>query len=233
MLPGLVDIREQYPLAQVSHSFDISPYSTSNIGKYAEGTLEIAEKLGYKHPLIPHAQQHMPWTMSTDFVITLQNNDGSKSLLAISVKQDEEIKKKRTSQLLQIEQAYWIAQSVEWLLITPSLSLPSVRRTVRMAMSWAIAKSPQQVVKESHLYFCKSLVPLFDGKSLSSCLAMLQSAINEPLHYLQQIFWQAVWKGFIPIDLNEPLQFSSEIRIISQEAFISQNPILARRSAWA
>lgn len=232
MLPNLVDIREQYPLSLDSHPLDISPYCSSALNQYADGTLAIAEQLGFKHPVLTNGLDKMPWTMSTDIVSTYLENNGIKNLLPISVKYDTNIKDKRTIQLLKIEQSYWDKQNHEWLLITPSQSELSVRLTVRKAMPWAIPKSPDRVAQESHLMICQNLVSEFSGQSLKQCLLLLQSCIDQPLHYIQGVFWQAVWKGLLPIALNNPLQFSAPIRMLSTEEFISQNPVLSRRSLW-
>ena len=80
---SVVDIREQYPLE-------------------LEDTLKIADHLGYKHP---HDRKT---SMTTDFLVTYREKDGTKTYKAYSVKASKEIlQNDRTVEIQRIEMAYW------------------------------------------------------------------------------------------------------------------------------
>lgn len=80
---SVIDIREQYPL-------DL------------EDTLKIADHLGYKHP---HDRKT---SMTTDFLVTYREEDGTKTYKAYSVKASREnLQNDRTVEIQRIEMAYW------------------------------------------------------------------------------------------------------------------------------
>lgn len=80
---SVVDIREQYPLE-------------------LEDTLKIADHLGYKHP---HGRKT---SMTTDFLVTYQEEDGTKTYKAYSVKTSRKVlQDNRTVEIQRIEMAYW------------------------------------------------------------------------------------------------------------------------------
>lgn len=93
---AVVDIREQYPLTRVD-------------------TLFIAENKGFKHPTDPKSQ--IPIVMTTDFLITLSNSEGT-THVARTIKPSEELENERTIEKFEIERSYWEQQGVDWGIIT-------------------------------------------------------------------------------------------------------------------
>ncbi len=89
----VLDIREQYPLLPVTE------------------TVEIAERLGIRHPRDPVSR--FPYVMTTDFVITTRRGD-----MARSVKLSSEFERPRVLEKLEIERCYWEKRGVEWRLVT-------------------------------------------------------------------------------------------------------------------
>lgn len=119
-LPGLQDLREQYPL-------DL------------EETLAIAQQLGIVHPTDP--KSHEPCVATTDFLLTFR--DGSREFdRALAIKPAGDLASERVLQKLEIERIYWSARNVDWRILTdkelpralvknmrwllPHLDLPSV-----------------------------------------------------------------------------------------------------------
>ncbi|PCH58585.1 MAG: hypothetical protein COC19_08365, partial [SAR86 cluster bacterium] len=86
------DIREQYPLLPLDE------------------TLEIAKKLGVKHPSFG-GSQHI---MTTDFLIT----KSSGHLVAIQVKPLKELESSRTLEKLEIEREYWRRRDIPFHIVT-------------------------------------------------------------------------------------------------------------------
>ncbi len=95
--PYVTDIREQYPL---------SP---------KEDTLEIARRLGIKHPKNPKTGE--PVMMTTDLLVT-RSKDGKSWLEAYDVKPYKRSQHKRVKDKRLIEEAYWKNQGVPLTLLT-------------------------------------------------------------------------------------------------------------------
>ena len=96
-LPGLKDIREQYPLLEL------------------EETLAIADQLGIAHPTDPKSQE--PCVATTDFLLTLQ--DGVREIdTAIAIKPAADLASERVLEKLEIERVYWSARGIDWRILT-------------------------------------------------------------------------------------------------------------------
>lgn len=95
-LPGLKDLREQYPLE-------------------LEETLAIADQLGIVHPTDPKSQE--PCVATTDFLLTFQ--DGLRELEgAIAIKPAADLASERVLEKLEIERVFWSARNIDWRLLT-------------------------------------------------------------------------------------------------------------------
>jgi hypothetical protein len=92
----VIDIREQFPLP-------------------LEVTLEIAGRLGIKHPTNPMTQE--PADMTTDFLVD-ELADGIAILKARAVKPAADLNNSRTIEKLEIERTYWHEQGVDWGIVT-------------------------------------------------------------------------------------------------------------------
>lgn len=89
-LPGVVDIREQYPL-------------------HPAATIEIASRLGLQHP----AYKGELKVMTTDFLVTF----GTGQQTAVNVKPSTNLDR-RTIEKMDIERTYWTERGVNWTLFT-------------------------------------------------------------------------------------------------------------------
>lgn len=100
------DIREQFKLQHEGVEDEFlrdSPHAT--------GSVEIAESLGLKHPIIRIGK---PLTMSTDFLV---NRRGA-ALLAVHVKYEKDLSDARNAELRRIESEYWRQRGAEFLVFT-------------------------------------------------------------------------------------------------------------------
>ncbi|PRS29062.1 heteromeric transposase endonuclease subunit TnsA [Bacillus sp. RJGP41] len=93
---SVVDIREQYPLTR-------------------EDTWFIANEKGMKHPTDPKSQ--IPIVMTTDFLITIKNAEGTKHV-ARTVKPSKELENVRIIEKFEIERTYWENRGIDWGIIT-------------------------------------------------------------------------------------------------------------------
>lgn len=92
--PSIIDIREQFPLDP-------------------EKTLNIANRLGIKHPAFKGVFQ----VMTTDLLIDIELN-GKIITRAVSIKYREELENPRVIEKQELERRYWEGEQVEWFLFT-------------------------------------------------------------------------------------------------------------------
>lgn len=89
---SVIDIREQYPLP-------------------LQKTLEIANRLGIKHPTDPKSKE--PAVITTDFLVD-ELVDGSRIVKARTVKKEEELNSNRVIEKFEIERTYWHENGIDW-----------------------------------------------------------------------------------------------------------------------
>ncbi|WP_371365930.1 Transposon Tn7 transposition protein TnsA [Sporomusa rhizae] len=92
-----IDIREQFPLLEF------------------EETIKIAEKIGITYPR--DRETDFPIVMTTDFLLTIQNEDGI-CYVARTVKPSSELDKKRVMEKFEIERRYWAERNIDWGIVT-------------------------------------------------------------------------------------------------------------------
>jgi len=227
MLTNLVDIREQFPLAQESCQHELSTYQHRDSYQLFPGTLEIAKKLGIKHPMSTGGGISDTWVPSTDLLLTIEGADGTLELLAVAIKERGELDERRKKELLQLEREYWLARDVTWLLITPDQYDQRVALLLRMTMPWALGDS----VSSADLQISAKAARECHGRPLSHLLNKLAILFGD-IDRGQRAFWQSVWSTNIPLDLRRGWRPHLPITLLNSETFRSLNPVAARRSAW-
>lgn len=227
MLPGIDDLREQFPLSLDTAHHELCDYYPGSILQIFPGTQDVATQLGYKHPKATGKGKATPWVMSTDLLLVLKRPNGRLELLAIAYKTTEELKNRRTKQRLEIEQAYWQARDVKWLLITPDQFDRRVGLTLRRIAPWALGLP----VPTRELSLVASIASSQPELSLTSLLRHLSTVTGE-MESAQRALWQAVCLGYLPIDLTCGWRPHLPLKHLPQPAFLAQNPIAMRRSAW-
>lgn len=230
MLPGVIDLREQFPLAHDEHAPELTAYQVDGSGQGAPGTLQIADDLGHRHPTVRKGDTHEPWVMTTDFVLTLKNRIGRTELLAISVKAVEDLSNDRKLQLLRIEREYWRRQDVFWLLLTPELYQALVANAVRVGMPWTVG---QPDVGDTLQTACSAMATDIRGLTALQFLNLMGGRLGLDRHAAQCVMWQCIWSGSLPINLARPLRLNEPLELLTPDAFWRQNPIASRRTAWS
>ena len=227
MLPNLKDIREQFPLSADSSRHELADYtSDAPTGKFP-GTKEICEQLGFSHPAISNNGKSADWIPTTDMLLLLQSCRGPLELLAISVKPNEQFTNGMRKSLA-LEQAYWDARQVSWLLITPEQFDKRIALTLRCSAPWALGEK----VREEDKTKATSLTSRHIGRSLTYILQTISSNLGGDMDRAQRAFWQAVWCGDITLDLRRGWRPHTSVSLLPVHAFWEQNPIASRRSAW-
>jgi len=228
LIPGLVDLAEQFPISQDSASHDLSRWKVGCGLTQFPGTLEIAEKLGIKHPELKDGDETHIWTSTTDLLLVVRNQRGSLVLLAVSCKPSSTLTK-RAKELLRLEKTYWKLRGVEWLLITPEQYEKSVGLTLRRSSPWGF----DEPAKISEIQTVCKVVRSAPWYTYSDIVQHLTYRFGgeEHRHEAQRALWQAVWRGLLPVDLRRGWRPHQPLALISREMFASFNPILVRRSA--
>lgn len=233
MLPGLLEEREQFPLQTGLH-LGLDEHGYERIFDPFSGTEVIAKKLGYRHPRHRDlGSAKALWVMSTDLLLVqVSDTDkvGKKKYLAVSVKQFNDIHKKRVRELLLIEKMYWNWQGIPWLLITEETYDDQVRQSLMKFSAHAFGLDP---LPETLLTKIAKIVLAKCQGLLASRLDSIQATLNCNLQTAQAGFWQAVWKGLIPVNLAKVGWPTNPVEIISARDFWLQNPIVSRRSSWS
>ena len=223
------DLREQFPLALDSHPVERMAYEPNAVPTWTPGTLEIAHELGIKHPVTRGQGKVAHWVLTTDLVLTLQMPNGRRSLVALAVKPESELKNKRTLEKLQIEREYWVRQEVTWLLITQEMINRETAETIKACMPWVLSPVDRT---ESLPSVLGGLVDELNGLNYTSAFRLLALRLQVTGPEAQTLFWRGVWAGVIRLDLSVPLRPASKVKILSIRAFREQNPVAMRRTAW-
>lgn len=226
-LKNLVDLTEQFPLSLEGGQHEMAAYRADTPPSRHPGTLEIAKRLGYKHPKSNEKGLSSEWVMTTDFLLVLQTSLKGLELFAVAFKPKGDLKNKRTKQLLEIEREYWLARGVTWLLITPELFDKQVALRLRDTMPWALGNT----VSENDLLYASSVTHELQGHSLTYILEQLTARFGDDDH-AKRAFWQSVWCGKIPLDLRRGWRPHLPVTLLPIDAFLSLNPIASRRSSW-
>lgn len=102
---GIVyDIREHFPLFNLEET--------------------IKDKADLRFDLFKDPNSGVPYILSTTFLITIRNSDGSFKYVARSVKSS--LEKKLSLERLEIERRYWTAKGIEWGLVTDK-EIPAIK----------------------------------------------------------------------------------------------------------
>lgn len=227
MLPGVVDIREQFPLALERGPHELGLYSAEHITGVFPGTVEIFQAAAAKHPELKHHGDAELWRLTTDLLVT-RRIDGIWSLLAVSVKPGVDGLSPRARELLLLEQQYWQARGVSWLLLTPGQYDARVGKCLQRTAPWVI--SSEQVDQESRGQ-CAAAVADLVGIPLNRVLMSVAAIFSGEMAEAQQLFWQSVWHGQLLLDLRRGWRSEEPIELLSSEEFAQLNPLWSGRSA--
>jgi hypothetical protein len=209
---NIVDIREQFPLFPVP------------------ALQAIASSKGIKYPL--YVGTDVPFVMTTDFVITIREPDGSTRLVARTVKPHQEVTSGedllRTWEKLEIEEEYWRAQGVGWNVVTEQ-NLPT---TVTRNLEWLRKGGPiHDRWEDEHVcgHFIAELIRAqYFGWTLGKTLRHVSGRLMTPYETCAQMFRYVVWQKLISIDLMQPISITGpfpEIKVLESplsESYISE-----------
>lgn len=227
MLPNLDDAVEQCRLDTEDAPHILTTYGYGKPWDLFPGTQTIAAKLGIKHPMVRDGHSIGPWVPTSDLVLIFKNRRGACDALALAFKPKGWNKHRRTIELLSLEQQYWSAREVPWLLITPELYDHRVALTLCRIAPWALGDATSFEDRQVVASVARELV----GHSVTSVLHRSAEFLGS-LETAQRALWQAVWCGELPVDLRRGWRPQIPLHFISHSEFTDLNPIASRRSAW-
>lgn len=191
----VIDIREQYPLFP------------------REKTQAIATSNGIRHPVYPGSS--VPLVMTTDFLLTVRQLDGSEKLVARSVKYTKELSGKdplRTLEKLKIEKLFWNSQGIDWNIVTEERFTPNLVKNLGLLRNYS--SLPRALLEQSlQTDFIQFLVeyrpyPL----NAAECLRKIASRMHINYQDAKNIFLYLAWNKRLIFDLSKaPIQMQSTI----------------------
>lgn len=184
--PEVLDIREQFPLLPVP-------------------TLQsIAHALSIRYPVYPGTK--VPFVMTTDFLLTITQPDGSTRLAARTIKYTESLKTskglERTLEKFQIERAYWADRGVDWNIVTEKdLPTPLIQNLDWLRKSATLQRHLQQrPLIES---FLEEMTRVREYPwSLERALRHIAGVLFIPYADAKAMFMHLVWHKQIFMDLT-------------------------------
>lgn len=194
--PEVLDIREQFPLLPVP------------------ALQSIAHALSIRYPVYPGTK--VPFVMTTDFLLTIKQPDGSTRLAARTIKYTESLKPskglERTLEKFQIERAYWNDRGVDWNIVTEKdLPTPLIQNLDWLRKSATLQRHLQQrPLIES---FLEEITRVREYPwSLDRALRHIAGVLFIPYADAKATFMHLVWHKQILLDLTaERLSMKSAV----------------------
>lgn len=195
---AVTDIREQFPLDLLE-------------------TRAIAYELGIKHPTAPFT--HNPMVMTTDFVITVEQNTESREI-ARTIKYTKDIDK-RTLEKLEIERIYWRNRGISWAIVTEKdIDLVAVEN-IKWLHACRNRESLTSEITDQHLQACFFLMSQSFAKE-SPFLYQIASFCDSVLGLSKgqgiKIFRNLAANQMFNIDITQPLNPRKRLYLLPQNS---------------
>ncbi|WNS75657.1 TnsA endonuclease C-terminal domain-containing protein [Bacillus sp. DTU_2020_1000418_1_SI_GHA_SEK_038] len=141
----VVDIREHYPLLDL------------------EDNIQHKSDLNFK--LFTDKDSGYPYTLSTNFLITINRADGVNLHLARSIKMASELEKKKTLERLEIERRYWTEKGIDWGVVTQKEISNVLAKNIEWVHSCLYSYAERGFTQDELIYLGTSLIErLVDAK---------------------------------------------------------------------
>ena len=116
-----------------------------------------------------------------------------------------------------LEKTYWAQRGVSWLLITPNQYDANVSLTLRRTSPWGYADPASQAEIDIACQVVRSEPWLPFSDVIQSITSHLGGGNH--IYSAQRALWQAVWRGFLPIDLRRSWRPHHPLASVSREIF--------------
>lgn len=183
---NVVDIREQFPIFPT------------------EAALEIACDLGIAYPKYPSTT--VLFVMTTDFLITVADPDGSVRHVARTVKPefnpDDAKKHKRIVEKLELERAIWAHKGVtDWAIVGPEALGVALPRNLELLRGGA--DRSMRIGKELRAKFLDHLAHFWSrDRNLSAVIRTAATIMQLPYLDGVRLFKHLAWHKFVTFDIR-------------------------------
>lgn len=183
----VVDIREQYPLFATTRARD------------------IAAEMGIQYPVFVNTQ--LPFVLTSDFVVTLQDEPGGKKRLAIrTCKYESDLVDPNgglwTIDKLDLERALWADKSVtDWKVVTENVGTQILFDNLEWLRKSALTE-PENASTDLQSQFTEFVVKAADGdRTMSSLVRAASTATGLPYRSGMTLFKHLLWRKCIVTDM--------------------------------
>lgn len=193
---SVIDIREHFPLLDL------------------EETLQQKSDLNFK--LFIDKESGYPYTLSTNFLITVNRTDGSNAYLARSIKMASELEQKKTLERLEIEHWYWAEKGIDWGIVTQNEISPVVTKNIEWVHSCLYSYVERGFSKDELVYFSDALIErLIDQKqSIRKITADFDKEFNCDMGTELFVFKFLISSKQIDLDMNKPIDLNTSNPIL-------------------
>ena len=194
----VVDIREQYPLLPI------------------EETILIAKELGLEHPKNPNTKEFE--AMTTDFLITLVDNNGEIVEIARTLKYKKDLLEKRVLEKFEIERQYFKKLGIDWGIVTEeeindsaALFIEDLYAYQKLEDFESFKNIDNETIEDMRLFFINKCVS-YDGSLKDMCFDF-DKTMNLSLGSGLVMFKNLLISKYIAINIFEDTDFNKHIDI--------------------
>ncbi len=195
---NVVDIREQYPLFP------------------RERAQAIASSIGVPYPKYPKTT--LPYVMTTDFLLTIKEPNGSFKTVARTIKYRNDLEGKsarRTLEKLEVERRFWASQGVDWAIVTEEMFTSDLIKNLGLIRK--CAQLPRALANPSlHIEFLEHLDSFrpYPWTTIDS-LRKIATKLFLPYLDVRSIYFHLIWNKTIKIDLvGAPIQMTAPLPLL-------------------
>jgi len=186
----VVDIRESYPLLDLMETVD-----STNLRLDRFQDKETGE----------------PYVITTNFLLTVKNDDGKEDFVARTVKNASELRRKITWERLEIERRYWKAKGISWRVITNNELSRKLAQNIEWVRETLIEENVRDIDKNrlSMLLFSELLDN--DHLPLRHVLKLFEKKEGLESGTALFLFRYLLAKKDIRVNMNQEIKLSSKI----------------------
>lgn len=196
----VIDFREQFPLLPL------------------ERTLEIAKQIDVRHP--SDRQTGEPTVMTTDFLVNLPQSIGS-IRQARTIKLAKELDKKRTVEKFEIERRYWLAQGVNWAIVTEheinKVLVDNVKWIHKFQAVSSLTPLTKDDIREIAIVLTKILLSKSDSLSNIALMCDVQLGLEagQSLSVARHLIGSRQWH----VDMTKPINPLMRLELLGKSSF--------------
>jgi hypothetical protein len=191
---SVLDIRESYPL------------------------LDVMEVIDYKDDLrfdkFLDKQTGDPFVITTSFLLTVKEPDGSEKYVARTVKNNSELTRKITWEKLEIERRYWESKGISWKIITDKQLPRQLAKNIEWVRETLLEGSEGELKKETFSLSILKYLLENEEHSLKELLKVFDKREGLEKGAGLFLFRYLVAKKEIYFDMNKVIDFSLPVREI-------------------